>query len=74
MALPVPERDLTYVRVNHQARLQFGEELDFESGAQISVPASHAFEAWSVVGPGRTLVVCVPGATGDVSVWTDSGQ
>jgi hypothetical protein len=44
--------------------------LDFEDGSSITVPAHPQWEAWQVVGPGTALVVCLPGASGLLSVWS----
>ncbi|HUS22465.1 MAG TPA: DUF6188 family protein, partial [Aeromicrobium sp.] len=46
-------------------------ELAFASGATITVPPNPHYEAWQVNGPNGYLVVCVPGTTGELSVWTD---
>lgn len=48
--------------------------LTFGDGAAIAVPSDPAYEAWSVVGPGSSLMVCVPGTDGEVAVWTDAGR
>lgn len=44
--------------------------LTFRSGVQIQVPPDRNYEAWQVVGPGKNLIVCVPGG-GEVAVWVD---
>jgi hypothetical protein len=111
--------DLTYLRVDHQARLQFGESevvigsrfvlqagevesfldaeqrsalapflslypntlthasvdsqatlrLTFGSGATVTIPSDPQYEAWQVNGPGNSLVVCVPGNSGQLAIW-----
>jgi hypothetical protein len=111
--------DLTYLRINHQARLQFGEaevviespfvvqegdleltldpgerralgpflglypntlveasvdaqatlRLSFSSGAVVTVPPDPHYEAWQVSGPGKSLVVCMPGTSGQLAIW-----
>jgi len=113
-------QDLSFIRVDHQTRLQFGGtevviespfslraedrelqldpgdraslgpiltlypdslasasvdeggtlRLDFASGARIVVPQDPRYEAWQVNGPGTYLVVCMPGTTGDLSIWS----
>jgi hypothetical protein len=112
--------DLTWVRIDHQTRLQFGDievviespfiltvggtdhpldpaardrlgpllgiypdslrsghvgpdgtlRLDFASGAAITVPSNPQYEAWSIVGPGNALVVCSPGTSGELAIWS----
>lgn len=112
--------DLTFIRIDHQIRLQFGPtevviesafvlqltgshyELDpgdratlgpilalypdtlqaaivddaatlllrFISGASVSVKQDPRLEAWQVNPPGNYLVVCMPGRTGDLAIWT----
>jgi hypothetical protein len=44
--------------------------LGFASGAQIVVPPDRQYEAWQINGPGTYLVVCVPGTSGDLAVWS----
>ena len=44
--------------------------LAFVSGASISVPSDARYEAWQVNGPGSFLVVCVPGNSGDLAIWS----
>ena len=112
--------DLTFVRIDFQTRLQFGEveivigsnfvltvdgtahpldpedrnqlgpllgiypdslssggvdaegtlRLDFASGASIAVPSDPQYEAWSIVGPGNALIVCMPGTSGELAIWS----
>ncbi len=112
--------DLTFIRIDHQTRLQFGDvemviespfvltvdgtdypldpedrgglgvllrvypdsltsgrvdpdgtlRLEFASGASIAVPSDPQYEAWSIVGPGNALVVCIPGTSGELAVWS----
>jgi hypothetical protein len=33
------------------------------------VPPDLDYEAWQVRGPGNSLVVCVPGHSGDLAIW-----
>jgi hypothetical protein len=44
--------------------------LTFKSGVQLQVPPDPNYEAWQVVGPGKNLIVCVPGGR-EVAVWAD---
>jgi hypothetical protein len=44
--------------------------LEFASGASIAVPSDPQYEAWSIVGPGNALVVCIPGTSGELAVWS----
>lgn len=119
----VPDGTLSWIRVDHQTRLQFGEveiviespfllringaevtldpaqrealgpllaiypdtvelarvdadatlRLKFQSGAEVAVRADPQFEAWSVVGPGTQMLVCVPGDHGEIAIWSDTG-
>lgn len=112
--------ELTFIRIDHQTRLQFGEVevvietpfvltlagtdhlldpadrdglgrllgiypdsltsgqvepdgtlvLHFAGGASVSVRPDPSYEAWSVVGPGSALNVCVPGASGELAIWS----
>jgi Family of unknown function (DUF6188) len=43
--------------------------LEFASGISIAVPSDPQYEAWSIVGPGNALVVCIPGTAGELAVW-----
>jgi hypothetical protein len=111
--------DLDYLRIDHQARLRFGEaevaiesrfgmqigdpeltldpekrstlgpflglypntlveasvdaqatlRLSFSSGAVMTAPSDPHCEAWQVSGPGKSLVVCMPGTSGQLAVW-----
>ena len=56
---------LVSASVDAQATLQ----LAFGDGATITVPADPQYETWQVNGPGNFLVVCVPGTSGDLSIW-----
>jgi hypothetical protein len=117
--LSLAPRDLSWIRVDHQTRLQFedadvvigGEftlhsdgatrhldpgqrrelgpvlalypdrvnaasiqtdgtlDLEFDSGARITVLPDLHYEPWQISGPGDRLVVCLPGASGDLAVW-----
>jgi Family of unknown function (DUF6188) len=44
--------------------------LEFASGASIAVPSDPQYEAWSIVGPGNALVVCMPGTSGEFAIWS----
>ncbi|MGE2715193.1 DUF6188 family protein [Mycolicibacterium litorale] len=44
--------------------------IRFSGGADLSVDADAAYEAWSVSGPDGALVVCTPG--GKLAVWSES--
>jgi len=44
--------------------------LEFASGTSIAVPSDPQYEAWSIVGPGTALVVCIPGTAGELAVWS----
>ena len=43
--------------------------LEFISGARVIVPQHAQYEAWEVHGHGY-LVICVPGTTGDLAIWS----
>ncbi|MGZ6576096.1 MAG: DUF6188 family protein [Solirubrobacteraceae bacterium] len=112
-------RDLTYVRIDHQTRLQFddagvvieapftlrrdgvddlldpadrsrlgplldlypdtlsaldvdpyfGLRLGFHSTATVEVPAPPRYEAWQIIGPGSSLIVCPPSGSPGLAVW-----
>jgi hypothetical protein len=118
--LRIDEQDLSFIRVDHQTRLQFGGtevviecpftlrrddrevqldpadrgslgpiltlypdsltsafadddgtlRMEFVSGTTIVVPQDPQYEAWQVNGPGAYLVVCTPGTTGDLAIWS----
>lgn len=57
------------VRVDTDATLR----LKFQSGAEMAVRADPQFEAWSVVGPGAKMLVCLPGDRGEIAIWSDTG-
>ncbi|MGZ4418713.1 MAG: DUF6188 family protein [Gaiellaceae bacterium] len=112
-------RDLTYVRIDHQTRLQFddaevvievpfalrrdgvddlldpadrsrlgplldlypdtlsaldldpyfGLRLGFQSMATVEVSAHPRYEAWQIIGPGSSLIVCPPSGSPGLAVW-----
>ena len=112
--------DVSFIRIDHQARLQVGEveiviespftlraegteyaldpgergglgpflalwpdelttasagsdgtlNLTFGKGAVLTVPPDPHYEAWQIAGPGTTLIVCMPGAEGQLAVWS----
>ena len=120
LSLRIDDRDLAFIRIDFQTRLQFGAtevtigcpfslrrdgsevnldpedrdslgpiltlypdslrsasidsggtlRLEFVSGAEITVPQDPHYEAWVVQGPGEQLVVCTPGTTGDLAIWS----
>jgi hypothetical protein len=43
-------------------------ELAFTDGTLIEVAPHEQFEAWQVTGPGRIMVVCLPGG-GEPAIW-----
>lgn len=43
--------------------------LAFGKGATLIVPPDPHYEAWQIAGPGTALIVCVPGADGQLAVW-----
>lgn len=43
--------------------------LGFDSGAQVTVPPDTDYEPWQIVGPGTSLVVCLPGESGELAIW-----
>lgn len=43
--------------------------LNFAGGASVAVPPDVNYEAWSVIGPGNALVVCMPGTAGELAIW-----
>lgn len=119
----IPDGTLSWIRVDHQTRLQLGEveiviespfvlradgteltldpcqreglgpllaiypdtvelvqveedatlRLKFQGGAEVVVRADPDGEAWSVIGPGTQMFVCVPGDQGEIAIWSDRG-
>jgi Family of unknown function (DUF6188) len=63
--LGVYPNTLTSASVDDRATLR----LKFTDETMISVPADPQYEAWQVNGPGTFLVVCVPGASGELAIW-----
>lgn len=112
--------DLTFIRIDHQVRLQFGDcevvietmfrltsegsmvllhpaereglgallriypttlraatvdadltlRLEFAGHTTLEVAQDDAYEAWQINGPASRLVVCPPGGSGRLAVWT----
>jgi hypothetical protein len=56
-ALGLVHRTLEWASVSEQGELALG----FDDASGIVVWANPEFEAWQIVGPGRALVVCLPG-------------
>jgi len=117
--LRISPRELTFIRINHQARLQLEDievviegrfvvetsgtahqldaaeraglgpllalypcrlasaavnnnatlRLGFDNGAVLVVPPDSDYEAWQIIGPGTTMVICVPGNSGELAIW-----
>jgi len=44
--------------------------LSFDRGATIAVPPDPDYEPWQIVGPGSALVVCMPGESGQLAIWS----
>jgi len=64
--LAVYPNTLSSASVENDGTLRLG----FTSGAHIVVPPHPMYEAWHVSGPGTRLIVCVPGNSGELAVWT----
>lgn len=43
--------------------------ISFESGAELAVAPDSDYEAWELVGPNRSRVVCMPG--GEIARWSE---
>jgi hypothetical protein len=56
---------LVEASVDAQATLR----LSFGRGAVVTVRSDPHYEAWQLSGPGNSLVVCMPGNSGQVAVW-----
>lgn len=63
-AIALYGKEVAFAEASEDGRLLLG----FQDGARLGVPADPLYEAWEIVGPGRTLIVSLPG--GRIARWT----
>ena len=52
--------------VDDDGTLRFG----FDNGVALTVPPDSEYEAWQIIGPGTATIVCMPGSSGELAIWS----